>query len=238
MVTRSQILEIVCDLPRHSILHYINRSRLDERFFRTARENLDDGYIYLVFTCSQSAASAVLRQFTHREYNHVSLAFDPELRTLLSYNGGSSSAARPGLNPELPAALTCRKGASALVYRLHAGRWAKWRILQHVRAIDQEGSAYNLFGLVCGRSLRPNIMFCSQFVYTMLDLAGLAWFVKRAGRVRPTDFLDFDEGKRLEFVGALWGDGTGLRLAADGTLCLCAGGHAAAPLRRAGTQAG
>ena len=102
MVTRSQILEIVCDLPRHSILHYINRSRLDERFFRTARENLDDGYIYLVFTCSQSAASAVLRQFTHREYNHVSLAFDPELRTLLSYNGGSSSAARPGLNPELP----------------------------------------------------------------------------------------------------------------------------------------
>lgn len=72
----------------------------------------------------------------------------------------------------------------------------------------------------------------------MLDLAGLAWFVKRAGRVRPTDFLDFDEGKRLEFVGALWGDGTGLRLAADGTLCLCAGGHAAAPLRRAGTQAG
>lgn len=229
MVTRRQLLEVLFDLPRHSILNYINRAQLNERFFRTACESLDDGYIYLVFTCSQSAASAVLRHFTHCEYNHVSIAFDPALRTLLSYNGGSASAAAPGLNPEILAALICRQGASALVYRLHAGRWEKRRILQCVRDIDREGSAYNLFGLLCGRSLRPNIMFCSQFVYTMLDTAGLVWFAKRAGRVRPIDFLELDSERRLEFVGAVRKGSTGLRFTADGALRIDGASAALAP---------
>ncbi len=203
MITRDQLFKVLCDLPRHSVIHYINRSRLSENYFRLASQSLDDGYIYLVFTCSQSAASALLRSFTGREYNHVSIAFDPGLRTLLSYNGGLPAAA-PGLNPEPLANLTAQPGASALVYRLRAGRWEKRRILEQVRAIDEEGSAYNLFGLICGRSLRPNIMFCSQFVYTMLQSAGLIWFAKRAARVRPMDFIELDGCRHLEFVCAIW----------------------------------
>ncbi len=204
MITRTQLLEVLCDLPRHSIFHYINRARLSEQYYHLAYESLDDGYLYLVFTCSGSAASALIQLFTRQRYNHVSIAFDSGLGTLLSYNGGLPSAA-PGLNPEPVSGLAAQPGASALVYRLHAGRWAKRRILERIREIDWEGSAYNLFGLFCGRSLRPNIMFCSQFVYTMLSVAGLAWFAKRAGRVRPMDFIELDEDQRLEFVGCLHG---------------------------------
>ncbi len=204
MITWAQLWEVLCDLPRHSILHYINRGRLHSRFFHLAYNTLDDGYLYLVFTCSKSAASAVIQQFTHRQYNHVSLAFDPGLYTLLSYNGGLSSAA-PGLNPEPVSELVRAPGSSALIYRLRAGRWEKRRILDLVSMIDWEGSAYNLLGLVCGCSPRPNIMFCSQFVYTMLSAAGLEWFAKRAGRVRPMDFLELDDGQRLEFVRRLDG---------------------------------
>lgn len=199
LVTGKQLLEVLCDLPRHSIISYINRSQLSEGYFHIADQSLDDGYIYLVFTSSKSAASAVIQHFTRQKYNHVSIAFDPALRTLLSYNGGFP-AALPGLNPERLGGLTAEPGASALVYRLPAGRWEKRRILERVREIDEEGSAYNLLGLVCGRSLRPNIMFCSQFVYTMLQCAGLAWFVKRAARVRPMDFIELDTDCRLEFV--------------------------------------
>ena len=200
MITSKQLFEVLCDLPRHSIFHYINRARLSEHYFALAAQSLDDGYLYLVFTCSKSAASALIGQFTRRRYNHVSLAFDPELNTLLSYNGGFPSAL-PGLNPKTLHCLISQPGASAMVYRLPASRWEKRRILELVREIDWEGSAYNLVGLFCGRSLRPNIMFCSQFVYTMLSSAGLAWFAKRAGRVRPMDFLERDGSRYLEFVG-------------------------------------
>ena len=47
---------------------------------------------------------------------------------------------------------------------------------------------------------QPNIMFCSQFVYTMLELAGLNYFEKNAAHVTPTDFIELDYYRKLDFV--------------------------------------
>ena len=43
-------------------------------------------------------------------------------------------------------------------------------------------------------------MFCSQFTYTMLELAGLNYFEKAATHVQPTDFIELDYYRNLEYV--------------------------------------
>jgi hypothetical protein len=69
-----------------------------------------------------------------------------------------------------------------------------------VEEINREGNAYNMLGLVLKYSHKPNIMFCSQFVYRMLQIAGLAYFNKDNGKVRPTDFIELDYYRNLQFV--------------------------------------
>ena len=100
-----------------------------------------------------------------------------------------------------------RKGASVRVYRLAATRHQKQIMLKRLRKINQEGSAYNLLGLLFPMSCQPNIMFCSQFVYAMLRLAGLHYFRKNPLQVRPTDFVEWDRRGRLAFVAEFTFDG-------------------------------
>ena len=96
----------------------------------------------------------------------------------------------------------CRAGASLLVYRLPATRHQKQIILRRLGKINQEGSAYNLLGLLFPVAWQPNQMFCSQFVYRMLRLAGLHYFRKDPFQVRPMDFVDLDAQGALTLVAA------------------------------------
>lgn len=187
------------DLTRHSWFHYCTRRSLSPDYFRRAAAALSDGYVYLAFARSNSPAGQVIGLFTERPYNHVSLALDRDLTTLVSYNGGGPGAA-PGLNPETLAELVHRQGACVRLYRLPATRDQKRIILRRLGKIDQEGSAYNLLGLVLPYAPQPNTMFCSQFVYGILKLAGLAYFQKDPQQVRPTDLLEWDLQGRLEFL--------------------------------------
>lgn len=198
-LSKENLQEIMHDLPRHSSFSYINAGSLTDNYFECAAETLHDGYIYLVITKSNSASSEIIGLFTNRQYNHVSLSFDKELRTIISYNGGERIAP-PGLNPEIFEQLTHRAGASIILYRLPATYQQKQIMLDKIREINVEGSAYNLLGLVFKISPQPNIMFCSQFVYTMLELAGLNYFEKDAAHVTPTDFIELDYYRNLDFV--------------------------------------
>ena len=79
----------------------------------------------------------------------------------------------------------------------------KQKMLDIVKNINSEGSAYNLIGLVFKYSHRPNIMFCSQFVYSLLQKVDLAYFDKKAELVQPTDLVELDYFRKLEFVRLL-----------------------------------
>jgi len=59
---------------------------------------------------------------------------------------------------------------------------------------------HNLLGLVFKYSHKPNIMFCSQFVYTLLIKSGTNYFEKMAAHVKPTDFVELDYYRKLEFA--------------------------------------
>lgn len=193
--------EIAQSLPHHRIFSYASQGTLQEEYFDLAARSLDDGYLYLVITRSKSAPSEFIGLFTRRKYNHVSLAFDEDLQTLVSYSGGENYLS-PGLNAEQLDRLMQRDGASVMVYRLPASREQKRQVLDKVRLINRQGSAYNLLGLILKIRPKQNSLFCSQFVYLMLERAGLNYFHKDAAHVTPTDFVELDYFRKLDFVNS------------------------------------
>jgi hypothetical protein len=197
------VYALLRDLPRHNSFAYITKETLPAGYFEAARLSLEDPYIYIVLSDTGSPAGKLIGLFTGAAYNHVSLSFDPALATLVSYNGGGGVSG-PGLNRETPEDLNRKPGASLAVFRLWTGPEKKRALIGRVAAINREGSSYNLLGLLTKRSWLPNIMFCSQFVYTLLDEAGAAYFSKNRGDVRPMDFFGTPEQNGPEYLGAVF----------------------------------
>jgi hypothetical protein len=197
-ITVDKLEEIVKDLPRHSSIKYINNGSLTEEYFNAAYNSLTDPYIYIVISNTGSAASELISMFTKKQYNHASLAFDFDLETIISYNGGEKIYP-PGLNREMIEFFNKKKDSSIIVYKLKANESQKRRLVDKVKEINEEGSAYNILGLVLKSSYKPNIMFCSQFVYKMLRSVGLEYFLKKDGQVKPTDLVELDYHRKLEF---------------------------------------
>lgn len=197
-LTFDRVKEMALDLPRHSVIRYINNGTLTEAYFSAARESLSDTGIYIVVSSTGSTFSEVISIFTKKQYNHASIAFDRDLATIISYNGGEN-VYPPGLNQEMIEFFNKKPEASLMVYRLETTRAQKERLIELVAKINATGSAYNILGLLFKTSLRPNIMFCSQFVYNLLSAAGLAYFNKPSGLVKPTDLVELDYYRRLTF---------------------------------------
>lgn len=93
MVSQGCVYDLGRDLTRHNCFRYCNRGSLSSAYFAQATAALSDGYIYLALTHSNSPAGEVIGLFTGRAYNHISLAFDRALKTLVSYNGGEGREA-------------------------------------------------------------------------------------------------------------------------------------------------
>jgi hypothetical protein len=198
-LTVRDIGDLARDMVRHNSFKYINSKTLPESWFGAAAETMDEPAVYIVLSDTGSPASKLISMFTKKRYNHVSLALDGGLETLVSYNNGRRGG-MPGLNPERIEDLNLKPDASIAVYRLAAQPEQKQAIIGRIKQINREGSAYNLLGLVTKQSFQPNIMFCSQFVYTMLDEAGLGYFEMQDSRVQPEDFVDRNSSGSLTLI--------------------------------------
>ena len=192
------IREIIEDMRRHSSFNYVNNDSLTEEYFAKARESLSDHKVYIIISKTGSPQSEIISIFTRKPYNHVSLSFDRELKTTISYNGGQK-VYPPGLNMEMLDFFSKSPDSKLLVYSLPCTHEQKKKMLDKIAQINREGSAYNMLGLMLKRSYKPNIMFCSQFVYKMLDFAGLSYFEMRDGKVSPTDMVELDYYRKLTF---------------------------------------
>lgn len=194
--------EIFSDLNRHSAIRYVNNGSLDNDYFQKAEQSLTDPGLYIVISNTGSAASELIGLFTQKQFNHASLSFDADLTTIISYNGGER-VYPPGLNPEMIHAFHKKADASVLIYRLPVSVAQKRKVIDTIKQINQTGSAYNILGLVTKHSMRRNIMFCSQFVYTMLQIADATYFDKEPGHVQPTDFIELDYHRKLTYVSEI-----------------------------------
>ncbi|PAB59991.1 YegS/Rv2252/BmrU family lipid kinase [Anaeromicrobium sediminis] len=197
------IKTIIKDLPRHNTFSYVNKESLEEEYFMEAQKTLDNGYLYIVLSSTGSAAGKIIGKVTKREYAHASISFDEELKTIISYNGGENIYS-PGLNQEMIEFFNKKKDANIIVYKIKATREQKEIVLNEIRKINEQGSSYNLLGLFLPYSCKKNIMFCSQFVYTMLKVANLEYFNKKPEEVRPTDFVELDYERVLEYCSKMF----------------------------------
>lgn len=194
----TNISEFLTDLPRHSLTTYINRNGLTDKYFEDCEASLDDNHIYIVMSDTGSPASELLSIFTRKMYNHISISFDYDLKTVVSYNGGEKLYP-PGMNKEQISFFQKKQGASIIVYSLACTKAQKRGMIDRVREINTVGSAYNMVGLVTRASFKPNIMFCSQFIYSLLQDVGLNYFESNAIDVKPTDFVEKDYYRHLEY---------------------------------------
>jgi len=192
------ISKIICDFPRHSALYYVNKKSLTEDFFKKVEETFNEPYLYLVLSQTGSPAGELIRKVTSKKYSHASLSFDENLETIVSYNGGEGTCF-PGLNWELVDSYQQKEDASIVVYKIRATAFQKKRVLDKIKLINEQGSSYNYLGFLWSYTFKDNIMFCSQFVYTMLEVAELHYFDKKPSTVMPMDFLELDWDERLEF---------------------------------------
>lgn len=197
-LSKENLNEILQDLPRHSYTKYLNKKTLTNEYFMECERSLGDEHLYIIISSTGSPASELISIFTNKAYNHVSLSFDRELKTIISYNGGEN-VAPPGLNREQLAFFNKKDDASIMVYRISAPREKKQAVIDKIKEINETGSAYNLVGLVTKISIRPNIMFCSQFVYNILKVAGLEYFQSASTKIKPTDLIEKDYYRKLQF---------------------------------------
>jgi hypothetical protein len=197
-LSKENIDELMKDLPRHNSFRYINKDSLTDEYFNMAYRTLDDSNIYIIISNTGSPASEIISMFTKKQYNHASLSFDRELKTIISYNGGEKIYP-PGLNMEMVKYFNKKEDSSIIVYSLPISKEKKKMLIEKIKTINTEGNAYNLFGLVLKLSFKPNIMFCSQFVYKMLKSVGLNYFEKKDGQIKPSDLIELDYDRRLHY---------------------------------------
>ncbi len=198
-LNRKNIGYLIKDIPRHGYLNYTNRNSLTEEYFKLSKQSInDETNLYLVLSETGSPASEILSLFTHKEYNHISLSFDRSLYTMVSYNGGNGYQ-QPGLNTECLASLNQKENSRLLVYSLKVDKEDRFKILNRLKQINTEGSAYNILGLLTNVSVRSNMMYCSQFAYEMLEEIDQNFFVPIEDKIKPTDFIEYDEDKTLTF---------------------------------------
>jgi YegS/Rv2252/BmrU family lipid kinase len=198
---RNMVMDVIglaSDMSRHNALNYINKNSLNEQYFEIAQSTLNNGYLYIILSSTGSAAGELIQKVTKKEYAHASIAFDEDLKTIVSYNGGENIYA-PGLNQELIEFFSQKEDANIIIYKIQASRKQKEKVLDEIRKINEQGSSYNVLGLFVPYTHRENIMFCSQFVYCMLVSAGLNYFKKRPEEVKPTDFVELDYKRNLEY---------------------------------------
>ena len=196
--SKENVDELLKDIPRHDSFRYINKGSLTKEYFDLAYQTLTDQNIYIVISNTGSPASEIISMFTKKQYNHASISFDKELKTIASYNGGERIYP-PGLNMEMIKYFNKKQDSSIIVYSIPATVEKKKKIIDKINEINEQGNAYNLFGLLFKFSFKPNIMFCSQFVYKMLKDVRLNYFEKKDGQIKPTDLIELDYYRKLKY---------------------------------------
>jgi hypothetical protein len=198
-LSKENMLEIIGELPRLSSCWYVSNGSLTEEYFDLAYDSLKDEFIYIIITNSGSNAYNPFSVFINKPFNHVFLSFDMQLNTIISYNGGVRIYP-PGLNPEMMDTFHKNYDSSIMVYRLKAAGEQKKKIIDKMQEINELASAYKFLELDFKYFFKPNTMFSCRFVYKMLTLAGLIYFQKKPADVLPTDFVELDYYRKLEFA--------------------------------------
>ncbi len=172
----------------------------------TAELDRQKRYIYIVLSNTYSWTTRAIGLYTKAPYNHVSIALDQHLEQMFSFGRLRPNRALPGgFVHEKPREGTFAryKDTTCAIYRLEvtAEEYCKIRAAIAEFELERENYRFNLVGfagLAAGFPIqRKYAYFCSQFVSTVLQKAGIKLVDKPPGLVKPSDFPN---NKRLMLI--------------------------------------
>ncbi len=155
--------------------------------------------IYIVLSQTGTLLSRFIKRITHDPYNHASIAFEPNLKSLYSFGRLNPRFVLPGgfvkESPDYGTFKRYKKTRIAL-YELEVSE----ELYQQIRAKVEDMYAhksdykYNVKGLMLAgfrkRRAKPKYFYCSEFVAYVLYIFHLVddKFYYRV--IKPMDFLD------------------------------------------------
>jgi hypothetical protein len=158
--------------------------------------------VYIVISKTSTIPSKAIKMWTKDPYAHTSIALDMELNKMYSFArkrirnpfdcGFISEDITTGVFGR-DVNTTCRVG------RLWVTPTQYRRITKILKKFQKNKAYYRynylgILGVMFNRAVeRKYNYFCSQFVYTVLERAGVELFDKPAGLVKPEDFRLWDE---------------------------------------------
>ncbi|MDR0838321.1 MAG: hypothetical protein LBN99_01610 [Oscillospiraceae bacterium] len=164
--------------------------------------------IYIVLSRSGSPLSHIIHWITRDSYTHASLALDEGLDIMFSF--GRRYERNPFLGcfkQENIDDRLFRLGRAGLILELPVTEEQYEEVRHNIGVFrdNPEAFSYNLSGLMTAifhrTHERDTRFFCSEFVYYVLNEAGVCDFGITRGHVRPQMFLRLDG--RIVFEGKL-----------------------------------
>jgi len=154
--------------------------------------------VYIVLTDTGTLFTRMIKRVTGAPYNHASIALDPQFSGLYSFGRKSlrmfwkAGFVREQMNAGIFAAL---KDTTCIVYELMVDEETYERIEREIQRFEQEAPKYkyNLIGFLNFLIRRPlprkSAFFCSEFVATVLERAGVSLLRRPPGLTAPHDFM-------------------------------------------------
>lgn len=161
-------------------------------------------YVYIVLTDTGSMFTRMIKFFTRKPYNHVSISLDEDLETLYSF--GRLKPRNPffgGFVEEKidEGTFALFKNTRALVLQVPVSQeeYERLRYLIHAFLEDKDAYRYNLIGVLGALFDKPitrkNRYFCSSFVADISNQAGFLPLSRSPHLVRPDEFTKIEHAE-------------------------------------------
>lgn len=162
--------------------------------------------IYLLLTDTGTLLNRLIKKYTKDPYNHISIAFDRDLKDLYSFgrkrpnNPINGSFVKEYIDSGMYAKF---KETSFSLYSISVPAEVYKKMISLVKEFEQnqEKYTYNFLGLLAFMVNVPierkNAFFCSQFVATLFKHSDHDLFNKSPALVTPCDFVMTN---RLDFI--------------------------------------
>ena len=151
--------------------------------------------IYIVLTKTKTVLSKAIQMYTQHDFNHVSISFDAELKEMYSF--GRKNVNNPwigGFVHENPSSTLLRE-SHCVILACKVTEQQYTLLKNSIRYYTENKNEYKynfigLFGVACRVKIkRERAFFCSQFVATLFEKAGLPLNGTCPYFMKPNDFV-------------------------------------------------
>lgn len=165
---------------------------------------MQDKEIYIVVMQTGSIVSKALKMITGKEYNHVSVSFDPDLHYLYSF--GRRNPYNPWIGGFVQESVdfgTLKRFSDtrAVVMSLSVSEKTYYQLVHKIDEMfeDRNNYYYDSLGLILAYFnviyKRKNHYYCSDFVRELLVEFGIEDSARFEDVVQPMHFLDLPDGR-------------------------------------------